>query len=44
MRISSMTAVAFVISGPVWLQRSLDYEGNLDRSPENVESIFTHGE
>ena len=26
------------------MQRSLDYEGKLDRSPENVESLIAHGE
>lgn len=26
------------------MQRSLDYEGKLDRSPENVETLIAHGE
>jgi NTE family protein len=26
------------------MQRSLDYEGKLDRSPQNVESLIAHGE
>jgi NTE family protein len=26
------------------MQRSLDYEGKLDRSPENVEALIAHGE